>query len=108
MVTQNRYLAVDDFLNKLNATSLTGNEMSQLLLNEVRRIERLKIALVDEDIHNDPASVVLIVNDIDSYILTLQEVLADLKADSYSREVLSSSRVSQIRDQIIKLINRES
>ncbi|MFD2247361.1 hypothetical protein [Pontibacter ruber] len=107
MPTHDRYFKAEDFLTSLDTANLSGAELAKKLEDEINRNERLKIALVDEELNTNPESVVLIVNDIDSYVFVLQEVLAGLKADNFSNEVLSSARVSQIRNQILRLISKD-
>lgn len=107
MPIQKKYFDEDTLLKKVNADALSGEQLASILENEISRVEQLKITLVDE-IEKFPAPTVRIVNDIDSYIYNIQDILVDLQADRYSREVLSTERMQRIRDKIKTILAKGS
>ncbi|WP_229972163.1 hypothetical protein [Pontibacter harenae] len=90
-------------MKSITSESLTGPEVAKKMEAEIERAENLKISLL-EGIDANPSSVVLMVNDIDSYVFELQELLVHLGQDQYSNEVLSSDRVQEFRNKILSLI----
>lgn len=107
MPIQKKYFDEDTLLKKVNADALSGEQLASILENEISRVEQLKITLVDE-IEKFPAPTVRIVNDIDSSIYNIQDILVDLQADRYSREVLSTERMQRIRDKIKTILAKGS
>ena len=105
MPIQKKYFDEMAFLQKINAVSLTGQQLAAILEDEITRVEQLKITLV-EDIKESPEPIVRIVNDIDSYITTIQEILVDLAADRYTREVLATEQMQLIRNKIKAILDK--
>lgn len=107
MPIQRKYFDEEALLKKIKADTLTGEQLAQQLESEINRVEQLKIMLI-EDIGKNSAATVRIVNDIDSYIFHIQEILVDLAADRYSRQVLSTARMQQIRGNILEILAKGS
>ncbi|RAU81781.1 hypothetical protein [Pontibacter arcticus] len=107
MATQNRYLNANMLLNRLFEEGLSLQAITSTLQNEIKQAENLKINLVDEEIKNNPEAVVLLTNDIDSYVMKLQQVLAEIGLDRYSRKVLNSEPIAEVRNAILKILEND-
>ena len=83
-------------------------ELMEMISQEIYRVEQLKIALVDDQIKDNPDAVVQLTNEIDTYIMRLQEILTQLPADSQEKRVLSSDELRVLRDKIDDILKRQN
>jgi hypothetical protein len=107
-IEKNQYFNIGEFSRRIGERALTAPELMEIVSQEIYRVEQLKIALVDDQIKDNPDAVVQLTNEIDTYILSLQEILTQLPADSQEKRVLSSDEIRTLRDKIGDIMKRHN
>ena len=105
-IEKNQYFNVEEFSRKIRERGFTAAELLEIISQEIYRVEQLKIALVDDQIKENPDAVVQLTNEIDTYVMSLQEILTRVPADSDEKRVLNSDELRVLRDKIEELLKR--
>jgi hypothetical protein len=105
------YFSLQDFTVALDASNATLQEKAIAIEVEIRRVENLKVNIVEDNMAGDPASAIHISGQVDSYIVKLQQLLCEMPTDRVSITTLSAKDLQKDRndsfDQIKELGQEE-
>src|SRR5688572_5874365 len=102
---QSVYFNIDDFLSKLDQHDYTPEQVSELVKQEIRRMERLKVNLLGE-LGSQPEAVILLTNEIDTYRFRLQEILTQIPLDTPEKRFLNSDEMQKLRIRMEKILKK--
>jgi hypothetical protein len=102
---QNVYFNIDDFLSKLDKQDYTPEQVAELVREEIRRMERLKVNLLGE-LNTQPEAVILLTNEIDTYRFRLQEILSQIPLDTPEKRFINSDEMQKLRARMEKILKK--
>lgn len=103
--SQNVYFNIDDFLSQLDQHDYTPEQVTTLVKDEIKRMERLKVNLLGE-LGTQPEAVILLTNEIDTYRFRLQEILSQIPLDIPEKRFLNSDEMQRIRTRMEKILKK--